>query len=150
MLARRDYARAELERRLGRRGFDAAAVAQALDDLERRGFLSDARVAAGTVERMRGRAGRRAIEHELRQRGIAPAARADALVQVDARDEFADAWRLWSKRFGHPPADQRERARQCRFLIARGYTTETALRVLRGEGDRAPDGDAAVDPETGG
>lgn len=110
MLARRDHARAELEARLAQRGFDAAEVAAALDDLERRGFLSDARYAAGVVERHGGQTGRRAIEVMLRRKGVAAPARAEALAGLAGRDEFDDALRLWSKRFGRVPTDDRERA----------------------------------------
>lgn len=38
---------------------------------------------------------------------------------------------LWRQRFGVVPANQREKARQVRFLLARGYGLATALRVLR-------------------
>lgn len=132
MLARRDLSRADLERRLASRGFDAADVVQALDDLERGGLLSDARLAENTVARRSGRVGRRAIERELRARGVAAPVRASALAALDTRDEVADAYRVWSDRFGRPPADDRERARQYRFLIGRGFSAETALRILRG------------------
>ncbi|HET7262017.1 MAG TPA: regulatory protein RecX [Casimicrobiaceae bacterium] len=136
MLARRDHARAELERRLVERGFGAVEVASALDDLERRGYLSDARVAADIVERHRERSGRYAIEALLRRKGVAASARTDALATLAGRDEFDDACRLWSKRFGEAPADERERARQYRFLLARGYTVETIARVLRAAAER--------------
>lgn len=140
MLARRDHARAELEVRLAQRGFDAAEVAAALDDLERRGFLSDARFATGVVERHCGQTGRRAIEGMLRRKGVAAPARAEALAGLAGRDEFDDALRLWSKRFGRAPADDRERARQFRFLLARGYAAETVAKVLRVAGTASDNG----------
>lgn len=140
MLARRDHARAELEMRLARHGFGTAEVADALDDLERSGYLSDARYAAGVVERHRGRSGRHAIEGMLRRCGVAAPARGEALAVLADRDEFEDALRLWSRRFGCGPVDERERARQFRFLRARGYAVETIWKVLRA----APTGDAEV------
>lgn len=140
MLARRDHARAELQVRLAQRGFDAAEVAAALDDLERRGFLSDARFAAGIVERHCGQAARGAIEGMLRRKGVAAPARAEALAGLAGRDEFDDALRLWSKRFGRAPTDDRERARQFRFLRARGYAAETVAKVLRAAGTASDNG----------
>ncbi|HEX8738594.1 MAG TPA: regulatory protein RecX [Casimicrobiaceae bacterium] len=131
MLARRDHTRAELEVRLAQRRFDAAEIAAALDDLERRGLLSDARYAAGVVERHGRQTGRRAIEGMLRRKGVAAPARAEALAGLAGRDEFDDALRLWSKRFGRVPTDDRERARQFRYLLARGYAAEIVAKVLR-------------------
>jgi SOS response regulatory protein OraA/RecX len=38
-----------------------------------------------------------------------------------------------------PPQDEREKARQVRFLLARGYSTSIALKVLRAAGAHATD-----------
>ena len=38
-----------------------------------------------------------------------------------------------------PPKDEREKARQVRFLMARGYGLSVALKVLRGAGLREPE-----------
>ena len=38
---------------------------------------------------------------------------------------------LWQRRFGTPPKDDREKARQVRFLMARGYAMSVALKVVR-------------------
>lgn len=113
------------------RGYDRAEVAAALDDLERRGYLSDARYAAERVERHAGHLGRRAIAHDLRRKGVSEPARRQALSALEQRDELADATALWTRRFGRLPVDAREAARQIRYLVSRGYTSEIALRVLR-------------------
>ena len=42
------------------------------------------------------------------------------------------------RRFGAPPVDERQKGRQVRFLMARGYSIGVALKVVRGavaEGD---------------
>ena len=49
-------------------------------------------------------------------------------------DELADASALWQQRFGVAPANQREKARQVRFLQSRGYGLAVVLRVLRAAG----------------
>jgi len=138
MLARREYARAELRERLTHRGADAAEVTRVLDELEQLGYLSDARFAQMLVTQKAGRYGKRAIAHALTQRRVAsPAAQAalDALKNVD---ELTDASALRERRFGSLPRDERERARQIRFLIARGYKLAVALKVV---GRPAADGD---------
>jgi len=131
MLARRDYGRAELRSRLVMRGVDGADADAALDELALRGLLSDARYAEAVVAQKVGRYGRRAIAHALKEKGVDEAAAASALSSLAGRDEVDEALALWRRRYGAPPADEREKARQVRFLLSRGYTMSVALKVLR-------------------
>lgn len=142
MLARREYARAELAERLASRGADGAEVARVLDELEALGYLSDARFAQALVTQKAGRYGKRAIAHALTQRRVASPAAQSALDTLGSVDELADASALWRRRFGSPPGDERERARQVRFLLARGYSLSIALKVVR-----RPDAHAQADPD---
>jgi regulatory protein len=49
-----------------------------------------------------------------------------------ARDSELDRARsVWQRRFGTPPSDLRERARQQRFLAARGFEASVIERVLK-------------------
>jgi len=134
LLARREYARAELHARLIARGATREEVERVLDELERSGYLSDARFAHAVVAQKAGRYGKRAIAHALRQKHVAPAAAADALGTLAQTDELTDAMALWQRRFGVAPKDEREKARQVRFFLARGYSTSIALKVLRQAG----------------
>jgi regulatory protein len=134
LLARRDYSRAELAQRLVRRGVTAAEVEPLLDEFEQLGYLSDARYAGALVRQREGRLARRAIARDLRDKGIGADAARDALSSLGARDELADATALWVRRFGTAPADEREKARQVRFLLSRGYSASIAFRVLRTAG----------------
>jgi len=134
LLARRDYSRSELVQRLRARGLPAADIEATLDDFERLGYLSDARYAEAVVSHRAGRFGRRAIARDLNDKGIAKDAASDALAALAGRDELADASALWRQRFGAPPIDARDKARQVRFLLSRGFSASTALRVLRAVG----------------
>ncbi|MCC7218800.1 MAG: regulatory protein RecX [Burkholderiales bacterium] len=140
-LARREYSRAELAERLRRRGATADDVERALDELAAAGYLSDARYAQAVVAQRAGRYGRRAIAHALKERGIAAADADVALAPLAGTDELADARALWQRRFGTAPADDRERARQVRFLQSRGYGLSVALSVVCGaaRADEDPD-----------
>lgn len=131
MLARREYPRAELAERLVRRGADAGEVARVLDDLERQGYLSDARFAQMVVAQKTGRYGKRAIAHDLTQRHVESTAARAALEALASVDELAGARALWMRRFADkPPKDEREHARHIRFLLARGYPLSIALKVV--------------------
>lgn len=133
-LARRDYSRAELAQRLAQRGIAADAIEVALDQLTAAGYLSDERYAASVVAQRTGRYGKRAIAYVLKEKGVTADAAAAALAPLAATDEFADAMALWRQRFRTPPATDRDKARQVRFLQARGYPLSVVLKVLRAAG----------------
>ncbi len=129
-LARREHSRAELQSKLlphVQEGEDLDAV---LDELEKRNWLSDVRAATQVVDAKRGRFGTQRIAHELRQKGIAENLIADAIPQLK-ETELDAARAVWQKKFGVSPQDQKERARQARFLQSRGFSMEVILRVLR-------------------
>jgi regulatory protein len=137
MLARREYSRAELAQRLLRKGIARDDIEHALDELAEAGYLSDARYANAVVAQRSGRYGKRAIAYALREKGIAAPEALAAMAPLAATDELADATALWRQRFGTAPANQKEKARQVRFLLSRGYGMSVALRVLRMAGASA-------------
>ena len=139
LLARRDYSRQELARRLRARGLARGDIDTTLDDFERLGYLSDERYAHAVVAHRIGRFGKREIARDLHEKGIAPDAAKDALAALADRDELADARTLWQRRFGRAPLDEREKLRQVRFLVSRGYSVSIALRVLRHAGAQTDD-----------
>ena len=134
LLARREYSRAELSQRLQRRGLTPDAVERALDELAAAGYLSDQRVAHCVVAQKSGRYGKRAIAYALKEKGIGAAEMEMALAPLAHADEFADAQALWRQRFGAAPTTDREKARQVRFLQARGYALSVVFKVLRAAG----------------
>jgi len=140
MLARREDSRAELAARLTATGALRSEIDPVLDELERAGYLSDARFASAVVRQKSGGYSKRAIAHALREKGVAAPAAKEALAALDGADELAQALALWQRRFGKAPADERQKARQVRFLVSRGYATNVVFRVLRAAG--APVDDA--------
>ena len=141
LLARREYGRAELAARLRVRGAAPEDVDRTLDELTALGYLSDTRFAQALVASRAGRYSQRAIAHELKEKRIAGDAARAALDTLAGRDEVAEAAHLWTRRFGTAPRDEREKARQVRFLLSRGYSMSIALKVLRSAGAAADDDD---------
>jgi len=139
MLARREYSRAELAARLAAGGGNRDEIDPVLDELERAGYLSDARFASAVVRQKSGGYAKRAIAHALREKGVAAPAAQEALAALDGNDEFAEAQALWQRRFGKAPADEREKARQVRFLVSRGFATSVVFRLLRAAGSPGDD-----------
>jgi regulatory protein len=132
MLARRDFARAELGRRLLRRSAEPAdgpSVERVLDYLQAKGMLSEERFAREFVRARVERYGPLRLRHELQRRGVDEDGIQAALASQPG-DEFARARALWSRRFGEPPSTPIQRARQGRFLAARGFSHDVIRRVL--------------------
>jgi regulatory protein len=130
LLARREYARAELERRLVSKGVERSEVRALLDALAAEGLLSDARYARSVVAQRAGRYSQRSIAEGLKAQGIARDDIDAALVEAEVDDETA-LRALWQRRFGRAPADERDKARQVRFLQARGFALSAILKLIR-------------------
>jgi regulatory protein len=131
LLARREHSRAELTRKLAHAGHTDSEIAPLLDELEAKNWLSDRRFAESYVADKRARSGAIKLAFELRQRGIS-----DALIEDVLKDhrhsELERAKEIWRKKFGLPPANAAEKARQIRFLQSRGFSGDMIRRVLRG------------------
>ena len=132
LLARREYARAELEQKLFGKGWERSEIRAALDGLAAQGYLSDARYAHAFVAQKTGRYSRRGIAAELKTKGVGAHEIEAALANADLDDEAA-LTALWQRRYGRAPADEREKARQVRFLQSRGFALSAILRLLRGK-----------------
>ena len=130
LLARREYSRSELEQRLIAKGGPRSEISVVLDELIAQGYLSDARYARAMATQKAGGYSRRSIAEALKAKGIARTDIERALVEAEADD--GEALRaLWQRRFGRPPADEREKARQVRFLQARGFALSAILKLVR-------------------
>jgi regulatory protein len=130
LLARREYSRAELEARLVGKGAARSEVAAVIDELAALGYVSDQRYARAIAEQKSGRYSRRSIAGELKAKGV-DADDIDAALATTGIDDAAALEALWQRRFGRPPADNREKARQVRFLQARGFSLSAILGLLR-------------------
>ncbi len=135
MLAQREHARPELERKLARHTEDPEELARALDELQAKGFISEARVVESVLHQRAAQYGALRLRQELQHKGVAPAAITEAVAGL-ADSEFERALALWQRRF-EPATEPREQARQSRFLLARGFTAAVVTRVLRHRPDNA-------------
>ncbi|KVH79700.1 recombinase RecX [Burkholderia ubonensis] len=129
-LSRREYSRAELARKLAPYAGEDESVEPVLDALEHEGWLSDARFAESLVHRRASRVGAARIVNELKRHAVG-----DTLVEeVGAQlreTEWARAQAVWRKKFGALPHTPAERAKQARFLAARGFSSATIVKLLK-------------------
>jgi regulatory protein len=114
--------------------FDAEAarneVERVLDELEAARHLSDARFAESRVHARAKRQGTAKIRQELARHGV----ELDAETATQLRESELDRARaVWQRKYGGtPPTDPAERARQMRFLAARGFAADVVRRLVGG------------------
>ena len=106
---------------------DAGQITALLDDLEAAGHLSNERVLESRIQVRSVRFGNLRIERELQHLGVEPSDEARSTLRST---ELARARTVWERKFGAAPDSAAERARQMRFLAARGFTAETIRAVL--------------------
>ncbi|MGH8577376.1 MAG: regulatory protein RecX [Gammaproteobacteria bacterium] len=146
LLARREHTRSELAQKLAARGVGSEVAEHVLAELSAGALQSDERFAEEYARaRIERGYGPEQILAGLRERGIDQAI---LLHRVDPRDpawieRLAEARR---RRFGDVlPVDPGQRARQCRFLVRRGFPAALVRRLLghlsqlEGAGDSGDD-----------
>jgi len=129
-LALRDHSRAELARKLAGHG-SQEGIAQVLQNMEELGLLSDGRFAENFVRAKAARLGNGRLAQELARKGVDRETISTVLAAPEAEDELGRAREVWARKFGAPPADKQEWARQARFLQSRGFATETIRKLLK-------------------
>src|SRR5260221_5041566 len=118
-LARREHSRAELARKLAPIAAAGEDIEALLDELSAKGWLSDTRYAELAVRAKARRFGPLKVAHELRAKGVGDETIAAAF-RTAAQDGAADLPRILGTRLSAFPHNDRERARQVRFLQGRG------------------------------
>lgn len=149
LLARREHSRAELRGKLLAHArkralaadppaeFDPDAareeIERLLDELEAARHLSDARFAETRVNARARRQGTARIQQELARHGVELDPETKAQLRAT---ELARAREVWRRKYGGAPTTEpAERARQMRFLAARGFPAEVVRKVVGGRDD---------------
>ena len=137
LLARRDHARRELETKLRSKVGDHPALAAVMAWCEEHGFIDDRRFAGFFVRsRIERGHGPLRIRQEMQLKGldrelIEAAIRAAG--EEGGVDWFALARETRARRFRAFPQDQKEKAKQLRFLQSRGFDSEQSFAALDAE-----------------
>ena len=128
-LARREYTRRELEKKLSGHERSHQHISDLLDQLERDGYLSTERFAEQTARARRNRFGSQRIVRELKEKGVDDHVIAELLPSLKDTDLETGKY-IWQKKFGAPPCDLKERGRQIRFMMSRGFSSDTVNAIL--------------------
>ena len=137
LLSGREQSRVELERKMAAHEEVPGQLAAVLDDLEARDFISQTRVVESVINRRQAKLGASRIKGELQRKGLDAHKVAEAMDGLKAT-ELDRAREVWRKKFdsktdaGNSPADK---AKQMRFLAARGFGADAIRRVVSGRQD---------------
>jgi regulatory protein len=101
-----------------------------LDWLVANKYLSEPRFVESRVNARSRKQGTMLIKLELSQHGLALEPEQAAALR---ETEFARAQALWQRKFGELAPDARARAKQARFLAARGFAADVVRRIVGGE-----------------
>ncbi len=134
LLSMREHSRVELERKLASHEEEPGQLARALDELQARGFISQERVAESVLHRRAARLGAGRIRQELQAKGLDAEVVAQAIEPLKG-SELERAREVWRRKFSEPPQDAAQRAKQSRFLAARGFGGEVIRKVIAGAGE---------------
>jgi regulatory protein len=131
LLARREHSLAELEDKLTKKGYEKAEIQEALATCKRQGLQSDARFADSLSRvRMRQGYGPMRIRQELKAKHVA-SEHIEEVLSIDSDYWLEHAMNVWDKKYrclGHASFAEKQKQRQ--FLLYRGFSMETIVKVV--------------------
>lgn len=133
-LSSREHSRHELKQKIMPYAESERDVEELLDDLEAKNFLSSDRYIESVIHRKQGKQGARLIKYTLEAQAL-PQEKVDAAIAQVKKSELARATALWQKKFGVVSADAKEKARQIRYLMSRGFDPGIIQNVIQGYQD---------------
>jgi regulatory protein len=136
LLARREHSRVELNQKLMAKKYAELEIQAALTALAERNLQSDKRFAECYLRsRQQKGVGPLKIRQELGLRGISKEIIAE-LVQMADNAWFKLVRECWRRHFkGKKPENAPERAKQARFLTARGFTRDHINSLIKDSND---------------
>ncbi|MCG9598479.1 recombination regulator RecX [Vibrio sp. Isolate25] len=136
LLSRRDHGEYELYQKLAMKGYDDDAIQEAVNFCLDHNYLDDLRFAKSQIRQhvYKGH-GERRIRQELKQKRV-PDSVIEQAMEEEPQDWFELAKNAAEKKFkGIHAKDQKEYAKQVRFLQYRGYSFEQISYVLSSDNE---------------
>ena len=131
LLARREYSRLELKRRLAPHAESEGQLARLLAFLSDRHWQSDERYAEAFIHSKSRSRGRLRLQQELAAKGVD-----ESLVRANLPDrdtELANALAVLHKKFAAPPQNFQEKQKQIRFMLYRGFEMDIVQAAFKEE-----------------
>ena len=134
LLSTREHSRAELERKLAQHEEEPGQLRRVLDELQAKDFINELRVVDSVLYRRAARLGALRLRQELQGKGLDAELVAQAVASLGAT-ELQRAREVWRRKFDAMPTEAAQRAKQARFLAARGFGGEVIRRILNSPED---------------
>ncbi len=122
--------RAEFVRKLAAKEFTPLEVEAAADWCAAEGWLNESRYAQNTARRLGVKYGASRVAQTLRQKGVTEEEITEGVAALKD-SEGARAREVWERHFRAPPADAQDRAKQSRYLQARGFHFDTIRQLFK-------------------
>lgn len=130
LLAKRDHSQQEIIQKLTAKGYPLEELQEIITDLIKTNLINDHRLTENYIQSRRNKGyGPKRIDLELQQRGIANEVIA-AYLQINDNAWLVEAYKVWQKHFKNKAQDYKNKAKQMRFLMYRGFTTAHIARIL--------------------
>ena len=136
--------RIEFERKLAAKAFTPEDIAAAVVWCEADDWLNEARYAEVTARRLGQKYGATRIAQTLKQKGVPNSAVAETLSAMKD-GELGRAQAVLERKFSEAPTNAEERAKQIRYMQARGFRFEVIKRAIFATGAAGTAGAAAVE-----
>lgn len=133
IVARREVSRLELKRKLARYSEDEDEIEAVLDEFAHNRWQSDTRYAEAYIHSQNNRHGSLHLKYSLAEKGIDEQTISRFL--PDAEQELANAQNVLRKKFRQPANTPADKQKQMRFLLYRGFSTDTAYQAMRNAWD---------------
>ncbi len=131
MLSRRDHSQQEIINKLRKFTSDIAQINATINTLQEQGYLNDQRYSANFIEWNSAKSGPLKLRYQLKNKGIASDL-IEAMLADSATDELQVAYALWQRKFaGKIATSPKEKARQIRFLLSRGFSYDIITQVFK-------------------
>ena len=131
LLARREYSRLELKRRLAPHAESEDEIDSLLAELSDRQWQSDERYAEAFIHSKSRSRGRLRLQQELAAKGVD-----ESLVRANLPDRdtgLANARAVLHKKFAAPPQNFQEKQKQIRFMLYRGFEMDIVQAAFKEE-----------------
>lgn len=145
LLGGRAHSRAELQQKLGRRGYTPEEVDAAVARLDELGYVNDLSFAEGLVRVRSASRGPRALSAELARRGVGRAQADRALAGYDEALQLASAVRIIERTYGRRGiTDYQEMLNRAGSkLLRKGFSASTVRAACRAVFSATPPEDEA-------
>lgn len=131
-LSYRDHSEVELIKKLKPHADSEEQLQVTLQKLRDKQYLSNERFADSFISRKSKNFGMNRLTQEMRQHQLSQPIIQKQLQELKTT-EFERAFAVWEKKFGSVATEQRDLAKQMRFLVSRGFDLEIVYRIVRGK-----------------